>query len=113
MRCASTVTMRYLHVHLSPACTHLSKARAGSASQGEVEGALRMVRWCLELVVDKGYSSWSLETVRTPAVVRLVTEDGRAVEARAEDVACAVTRPDGSAMPRVAAAPPRLHHVKG
>ena len=31
-----------LHVHLSPACTHLSKARAGSASPGEVEGALRM-----------------------------------------------------------------------
>ena len=63
-----------LHVHLSPACTHLSKARAGSASQGDVEGALRMVRWCLELVVDKGYSSWSLENVSTPAVVRLVDE---------------------------------------
>ena len=52
-----------LHVHLSPACTHLSKARAGSASQGEVEGALRMVRWCLELVVERGYASWSLENV--------------------------------------------------
>ena len=63
-----------LHVHLSPACTHLSKARAGSASQGEVEGALRMVRWCLELIVERGYASWSLENVSTPAVVRLVDE---------------------------------------
>ena len=61
-----------LHVHLSPACTHLSKARAGSASQDDVEGALRMVRWCLELVVERGYASWSLENVSTPAVVRLV-----------------------------------------
>ena len=61
-----------LHVHLSPACTHLSKARAGSASQDEVDAALRMVRWCLELVVERGYSSWSLENVSTPAVVRLV-----------------------------------------
>lgn len=61
-----------LHVHLSPACTHLSKARAGSASQGDVDAALRMVRWCLELVIEKGYASWSLENVSTPAVVRLV-----------------------------------------
>ena len=30
-----------LHVHLSPACTHLSKARAGSASQGDVDAALQ------------------------------------------------------------------------
>ena len=28
------------HVHLSPACTHLSKARAGSASQDDVDAAL-------------------------------------------------------------------------
>ena len=31
-----------------------------------------MLRWCLELVLDKGYASWSLENVSTPAVVRLV-----------------------------------------
>ena len=31
-----------------------------------------MVRWCLELVVERGYHSWSLENVATPAVVQLV-----------------------------------------
>ena len=62
------------HVHLSPACTHLSKARAGSAAQGDVDAALRMVAWCLDLVVERGYASWSLENVSTPAVVRLVDE---------------------------------------
>lgn len=60
------------HVHLSPACTQLSKARAGSAAQGDVDAALRMVAWCLDLVVERGYASWSLENVSTPAVVRLV-----------------------------------------
>ena len=60
-----------LHVHLSPACTQLSRARAGSASPRDVDAALQMVRWCLELVVERGYHSWSLENVATPAVVQL------------------------------------------
>ena len=51
-----------LHVHLSPACTHLSKARAGSASQGDVDAALQMVRWCLDLVVERGYASGRSKT---------------------------------------------------
>ena len=67
-----------LHVHLSPACTQLSRARAGSASPRDVDAALQMVRWCLELVVERGYHSWSLENVATPAVVQLV----KAVAAR-------------------------------
>ena len=63
-----------LHVHFSPECTPLSKARSGGASQGEVDAALDAVRACLELAVRKGYESWSLENVGTPAVVRLVDE---------------------------------------
>ena len=38
-------------VHLSPPCTALSKARAGSASGAEVEGGMDMVRFSLDLVV--------------------------------------------------------------
>ena len=63
-----------VHVHLSPPCTSLSKARAGSASATSVAAALDAVRWCLNLVLAKGYVSFSLENVATPAVQSLVAE---------------------------------------
>lgn len=63
-----------VHLHLSPPCTSLSKARAGSAPAGTVAAALEAVCWCVQLVIDKGYTSWSLENVATPAVVACVTE---------------------------------------
>ena len=66
-----------VHVHLSPPCTSLSKARAGSASASSVATALDAVRWCVQLVLDKGYSSWSMENVATPAVVACVAELAR------------------------------------
>ena len=66
-----------VHVHLSPPCTSLSKARAGSASATSVATALDAVRWCVQLVLDKGYTSWSLENVATPAVVACVAELAR------------------------------------
>ena len=60
-----------LHVHLSPACTDLSKARAGSVSEAARVAALEMLCWCVELVLKNEYRSWSLETVATPATVQL------------------------------------------
>ena len=66
-----------VHVHLSPPCTSLSKARAGSASATSVAAALDAVRWCVQLVLDKGYASWSMENVATPAVVACVAELAR------------------------------------
>ena len=66
-----------VHVHLSPPCTSLSKARAGSASATSVAAALDTVRWCVQLVVEKGYASWSMENVATPAVVACVAELAR------------------------------------
>ena len=66
-----------LHVHLSPPCTSLSKARAGSASASSVATALDAMRWCVQLVLDKGYASWSLENVATPAVVACVADLAR------------------------------------
>ena len=71
-----------VHVHLSPACTSLSKARAGSASAASVATALGSVRWCVQLVLARGYASWSLENVATPAVVACVAELARAHPAR-------------------------------
>ena len=67
-----------VHLHLSPPCTSLSKARAGGAPAGSVASALESVRWCIRLALDKGYSSWSLENVATPAVVACVEELSRA-----------------------------------
>ena len=66
-----------VHLHLSPPCTSLSKARAGSASAASVAAALDAVRWCVQLVLDKGYVSWSMENVATPAVVACVAELAR------------------------------------
>ena len=63
-----------VHVHLSPPCTCLSKARAGSASAASVAAALEGVRSAVQLVLERGYASWSLENVATPAVVACVRE---------------------------------------
>ena len=70
-------TAQDLHVHLSPPCTSLSKARAGSAPAASVAAALEAVRWCVRLVLERGYASWSLENVTTPAVVACVAELAR------------------------------------
>ena len=61
-----------LHVHLSPPCTSLSKAR--SASAASVAAALESVRRCVQLVLERGHASWALENVATPAVVACVRE---------------------------------------
>ena len=66
-----------VHLHLSPPCTSLSKARAGSASASSVTSALDAVRWCVQLVLDNGFASWSLENVSTPGVVACVAELAR------------------------------------
>ena len=66
-----------VHAYFSPPCSSLSKARAGRASPSEVSAALGAVRWCLDLVLERGYVSFSLENVATPALVSLVAEYAR------------------------------------
>ena len=63
-----------LFVHLSPPCTALSRARAGSASQTEMEGGMDMVRLSLDLVIEKGYKHFSLENVSTQQTRSLLDE---------------------------------------
>jgi site-specific DNA-cytosine methylase len=63
-----------IFVHLSPPCTALSKARAGSATKTELDKGLGMLRWCIELVVKKGYLNFSLENVST-AATRAVAQE--------------------------------------
>lgn len=55
-----------LHVHFSPPCTALSKARLNAPTK-EVEDGLGLLKHCLDLVVSKGYRNFSIENVSTNA----------------------------------------------
>mgnify|MGYP002005217447 CR=1 FL=1 len=66
-----------IHVHSSPPCTDLSPARNGSvhsAAAADVEGGVRMLRWALDVVLERGDHSWSLENVSTPTTRAVLTE---------------------------------------
>jgi site-specific DNA-cytosine methylase len=63
-----------VHVHLSPPCTALSKARAGSATQTEVDNGLGLLRFSLEQVIERGYAQFSIEQVSTQATRALADE---------------------------------------
>lgn len=54
-----------LHVHLSPECQGLSKAR-GKVDRCRQEQGLAGMRGALDLVIKHGYESWSIENVSTP-----------------------------------------------
>ena len=61
---------RNLHIHLSPDCTTMSKARR--PGKAPVDGSDGGIRQAIEFVLKRGYKSWSLENVSTPAVRELV-----------------------------------------
>ena len=66
-----------IHVHSSPPCTDLSPARNGSvhsAAAADVEGGVRMLRWALDLVLERGDHSWSMENVSTPTTRTVLAE---------------------------------------
>ena len=63
-----------LHVHASSPCTDLSIARGRTASTDEVDEGVRMLSWCLDLVLKRGDHSWSLENVSTPKTRAVLTE---------------------------------------
>ena len=54
-----------LHVHMSPPCTELSKARRSDQGNRSVENGLDGVRKALEWLLKSGYTSWSIENVNT------------------------------------------------
>jgi site-specific DNA-cytosine methylase len=54
-----------LHVHASSPCTDLSCARGASATPEDIARGVSMLRWCLDLVLGRGDTSWSIENVST------------------------------------------------
>ena len=65
-----------VHVHASPPCTMLSKARAWSTTEEERMGGLEELAWCTAQVVKKGYKSFSIENVCTP-LTQSIAERGK------------------------------------
>jgi len=66
---------RAFHLHGSPPCQKFSAAhgRAGGATDEEVAGGARLVRWFLkEAVVRSGCTSWSMEEVNSPDIRRIL-----------------------------------------
>ena len=63
-----------LHVHMSTPCTTLSMARRGKATTADSDNGLPMIRWAVELVLQRGDHSWSLENVATRATRALFSE---------------------------------------
>lgn len=61
-----------VHIHSSPPCTDLSSVRHGSAAN--VEGGVQTLRWALDLVLERGDHSWSIENVSTPTTRAVLTE---------------------------------------
>ena len=96
-----------LHVHISTPCTELSIARRDP--KADTSGGLRMMRWAVTLVLERGDHSWSLENVSTKATRTLMTE---LVTAHPERVAFGVfdSADFGSPQSRVRliAGPPKL-----
>ena len=63
-----------LHIHSSPPCTDLSPARGGNVPAADVEAGLHMIRWALDLVIERGDFSWSLENVSVPRTREVLAE---------------------------------------
>ena len=62
-----------LHVHASSPCTELSSARM-NATAADIESGLAMLKWSLDLVLERGDHSWSLENVSTTQTRALLQE---------------------------------------
>ena len=59
------------HLHGSPPCTKLSSANQKRDGE-DTEAALELVRWYVDFALESSASSWSMEQVSMPSVVRLM-----------------------------------------
>lgn len=57
------------HLHGSPPCTAVSKANQGRVEE-QREGAIDLIRWYIEFALASSATSWSMEQVASPVVLR-------------------------------------------
>jgi site-specific DNA-cytosine methylase len=62
-----------LHLHASPPCTELSPAKSHATEDGVATG-VGMLRWVLDVFLERGDHSWSMENVSTPTTRKLLAE---------------------------------------
>ena len=62
-----------LHVHASTPCTELSPAKY-NATENDIEAGVGMLGWALDLILERGDHSWSLENVSTPVTRKLLAD---------------------------------------
>lgn len=64
------------HLHGSPPCTHLSSAARNGRTQERIEReeseGLSLVEWFLKFALDSSATSWSMEQVAHPGVLRVL-----------------------------------------
>ena len=65
-----------VHVHASSPCTELSSAKQ-SPTQSDVTNGVAVLRWAIDLFLERGDHSWSIENVSMP-LTRNVLEEYRA-----------------------------------
>ena len=69
------VVHKPLHIHISPPCTTLSKARRNTEQAGENDASgMAYLRESLEFLRGMDAKSWSIETVSTPPVHECLRE---------------------------------------
>ena len=97
-----------VHVHASTPCTALSSAKQ-SATQADVSNGVAMLRWALDLFLERGDHSWSIENVSTPTTRKVLEEyRTRFPDRVAFATLCASDFGACQTRIRLIAAPPRL-----
>ena len=97
-----------LHIHASTPCTELSPAKY-NATLTDVATGVGMLQWALDLFLERGDHSWSIENVSTPTTRKVLT-DYKSRFPGVVDFATLDAADFGSPQTRVRliAAPPRL-----
>ena len=63
---------RPFHVHFSPPCQKFSTTNTLRRTEGDRGGAADLITWSVETALASGTTSWSLEQVATPPVLKVL-----------------------------------------
>jgi DNA (cytosine-5)-methyltransferase 1 len=75
----------HLHIHASPPCTD-HKAMRGQRAEGfRKERGGEVLKWVLDLILERGDNSWSIDSVNSPDTIKILREY---TEARPDKIRC-------------------------